>query len=84
MIIIYFDNACIGVNLASLFITMGTDDYITKEGNHMTVSALFTETFNIYCKEVGLLIPQDRCTNYQLEQGQGCFWCGYYSSELLR
>ncbi|WP_420265652.1 hypothetical protein [Candidatus Magnetominusculus dajiuhuensis] len=50
----------------------------------MTVSAVYTEHFNIYCKEEGLLIPQDRCVNYQMKNGQGCFWCGYYSSELLR
>ncbi|MBF0458971.1 MAG: hypothetical protein HQK99_13870 [Nitrospirae bacterium] len=50
----------------------------------MTVSAMYTETFNIYCKEEGLLIPQAKCVSYQMEKVHGCFWCGYYSSELLR
>ncbi|MEO5359242.1 MAG: hypothetical protein H7843_02210 [Nitrospirota bacterium] len=63
---------------------MGTDDNINKEGIDMTVSAMYTENFNIYCKEEGLLISQDRCLNYQMEKGHGCFWCGYYFSDLMR
>ncbi|MCG6551010.1 MAG: hypothetical protein L7F77_01685 [Candidatus Magnetominusculus sp. LBB02] len=60
---------------------METDDIISKEGKDMTLSALYTENFNIYCKEEGLLIPQDRCVNYQTQKGHSCFWCGYYSGE---